>query len=131
MARSFRLDPDSVTEFLDSWPALLIGALVACLSVYLGMTHLWGRIFAVFLFGTYGGFLLRGVAGERLREQYPGARWVWLLSVGFTTLVVGVATGMAFPETRGSAFDRAWLGVAFFSILAFVLANRKNKNVVR
>jgi hypothetical protein len=129
--RSFRLDPDSIAAFLDSWPALVIGFLLLCLSTYLGIAHLWGPVCAVVLCGTYGGFLLRGIATQRLREQYPGARWVWLLSVGFTTLMVGVATRMAFPLTQAWPFDLAWLGVSFFSILAFVLANRKDKNVVR
>jgi len=129
--KSFRLDPDSVTEFFDSWPALVTGALLVCLSAYLGITHLWGWIFAVLICGIYGGYLLRGVTTRRFQEKYPGARWMWLLTVGMTTPTVGVATRMAFPQTQGTAFDLAWLGVSFFSILAFVVINRKNVHVVR
>jgi hypothetical protein len=129
--RSFRLDRDSIAEVLDSWPALVVGILLASLFAYLGIMHLWGRVCAVLLSGTYGGFLLRGVVGRRLREQYPGARWIWLLSVASATLVVGVAARMAFPQIQATAFDSAWLGVSLFSILAFILINRKDKNVVR
>ncbi len=129
--RSFRLDTDSVVDFLDSWPAVVIGILLASLSAWLGITHLWGRAVAVLLCAMYGGFLVRGVASQRLREQYPGARWVWLLAAGLTTIAVGVAARMAFQTIQSSTFDLAWLGASFFLILAFVLANRKDKNVVR
>lgn len=129
--RSFRLDPDSVAGFLGSWSALVAGAVLACLTVYLGITHLWGRVCAMLVCGIYGGCLLRGVAAHRLREQYPAARRVWLLSVGLTTLVVGVATRMAFPQTQGTAFDLSWLGASFLTILVFVVANRKDKDVIR
>jgi hypothetical protein len=129
--KSFRLDPDSVTEFLDSWPALAIGSILAGLSFYFGMTHHWGLVCAVLLCGTYGGYLLRGVGARRLQEKYPGARWIWLLMAGMMTAVLGVGTGMAFPQVHGTAFDKAWLAMSFFSILIFVLINRKNKSVIQ
>ena len=129
--RSFRLDSDSVVEFLDAWPAFVIGAIMVCLTFYLGISHLAVRVIGVLLCGACGGYMLRGVTAQRLREKYPEARWTWLLSVGLTTLGVGVGTRMAFPQTQGAAFDLSWLGVSFFSILVFVLANRKDKNVIR
>ena len=45
--RSFRLDADSVTELLDSWPTFIVAPLLALLFAYLGITHLWGRVCAV------------------------------------------------------------------------------------
>jgi hypothetical protein len=129
--RSFRLDPDSVTELFNSWPAFVIAPLLVCLFAYLGITHLWGRVCAVFMCGIFGGSILRGVTAHRFREQYPGARWFWLLTVGQTSLVVGVTTMLAFPHSLGTPLDLAWLGMSFFSILLFVLINRKNRNVVR
>ena len=129
--KSFRLDTDSVVDFLDAWPAVVIGILLASLSAWLGITHLWGRAVAVLLCAIYGGFLVRGVFCQRLREQYPGARWVWLLAAGLTTIAVGLAVRMALPTFQSPAFDLACLGDSFFLILAFVLANRKDKNVVR
>jgi hypothetical protein len=39
MMKSFRLDPDSVTELLDSWPAFVIAPLLVCLFAYLGITR--------------------------------------------------------------------------------------------
>jgi hypothetical protein len=116
-----------VPEILDSWPALVIVILLASLSVYLGITHLWGKIVAVFVCGTYGGFMVRGVVTRRLRAQDPGTRWIWLLSVGLTTCVAGVATRLAFPQAQGTAFDLTWVGLSFFSILAFFLLNRKDQ----
>jgi hypothetical protein len=85
----------------------------------------------VLICGVFGGYMLRGVVARRFREQYPGARWIGLLTVGLTSVVVGVATMLAFPHSLGTPFDLAWLGTSFFSILLFVLINRKNKDVVR
>jgi hypothetical protein len=129
--KSFRLDPSSVSEFLDSWPALLIGASLAGVLISLGIAHPWGRVGSVLLCGVYGGYRLRGVASDRLRERYPNARLHWLLSIGMATLTVGVLARMAFPEVQGTSFDMAWLGLSFGSILAFVIANRKDGDVVR
>jgi hypothetical protein len=129
--RSLRLDADSVTELSDSWPAFIIAPLLALLFAYLGSTHLWGRFCAVLICGIFGGFLLRGVVARRFRAQYPGARWLWLLTVGQTSVVVGVATMLVFPDRRSIPFDPCWLGISFFSILLFVLVNRKNREVVR
>jgi hypothetical protein len=129
--RSFRLDADSVTELLDSWPAFIIAPLLFVLFAYLGITHLWGRVCAVLIFGIFGGFMLRGVIARQFREQYPGARSLWLLTVGQTSAAVGVATMLAFPEGLNTPFNLSWLGISFFSILLFVIVNRKNRNVVR
>ena len=129
--RSFRLDADSVTELLDSWPAFIIAPLLFFLFAYLGITHLWGRVCAVLICGIFGGFMLRGVIARQFREQYPGARWLWLLTVGQTSAVVGVATMLAFPGGLNTPFNLSWLGISFFSILLFVIVNRKNRNVVR
>jgi hypothetical protein len=129
--RSFRLDGESVNHFLESWPTLLVAALLAGLFVYVGLAHLWGVVAGVLLGGVYGGYLLRGFASKRLRERYPNARWHGLLSIGMATLTLGVATRMAFPQVQGPSFDLAWLGVSFCSILAFVVANRHDDDVVR
>jgi hypothetical protein len=129
--KSFRLDGDSVAWFLDSWPALLIGGLLTGVLVYVGMRHPWGRVAGVLFCGAYGGYALRGVATKGLRKQYPNARWHWLLSIGLATATLGVFTRMAFPEVQCSSFDLAWLGVSFGTILAFVIANRHDPDVVR
>jgi hypothetical protein len=129
--RSFRLDSDSVAHFLDSWPSLVIGALLAGVCVYVGINQPWGRVAAVLLCGVYGGYLLRGVTSKRLRRRYPNASYLWLLSAGMATMTLGVATRMAFPDVQGTTFDLAWIGVSFVSILAFVLANRGDEDVVR
>jgi hypothetical protein len=125
--RSFRLDPDSVTDFLRSWPVLLLGGLIAAMVVFLGSAYWWTRILLPVLMGVcVGPRLFVG----RIREQYPNARHVWLLSIGMMTALVGVVARMAFPAWQGSKFDLTWLGVTFFTILAFVLLNRGDHDVV-
>ena len=109
----------------------MIAPLLVCLFAYLGITHVWGRVCAVVMCGIFGGYMLRDVKACRFSEHYPGARWIWLLTVARTSLVVGVATMMAFPNRLGMPFDVAWLAMSFFSILLFVLINRKNRSIVR
>jgi len=129
--KSFRLDRDSVAEFLDSWPTLLIGGLLVGALVYIGFRHPWGWVAGLLLCGVYGVCALRGVVSDRLRKRYPNARFHWLLSIGMATATIGVFTRMAFRQVQGSSFDLAWLGASFCSILAFVVANRKDEDVVR
>ena len=115
----------------NSRPALVLGPLPVGLFAYLGITHLWGRFCAVLIGGLFGVYLLRGTIAQRVREQYPGARMTSFLAVGQTSLVVGVASKLAFPPGLGTPFDLAWLGTSFFSILLFVPINRKDEHVVR
>ena len=129
--RSFRLDIVSVTKLLDSWPAFVIAPLLVGLFAYLGITHLWGRVCAVLMCGFFCGYLFRGLTAQRFRERYPDARWIWLLTIGQTSLVVGVATILAFPNRLRTLFDVAWLAMSFLSILLFVVINRRNPNVFR
>ena len=129
--KSFRLDPDSVSEFFETWPALVVRLLLACVFAYLGLIHIWFWILALLFCGIYGGCLLRGVLARRLHEKYPGARHVWLLSVGMTTMFIGVVARMAFPTIQGRAFDLAWVVLSFLTILTFVIINRKDQNVLR
>lgn len=65
----------------------------------------------------------------QLHRRYPTARHLWLLSIGMMTSLVRVTARMAFSVWQGSRFDLVWLGVTFFSILAFVLVNRGSKDV--
>ena len=109
----------------------MAGGILGAGLVYFGREQTWGPIAGVLLCGVYGGYALRGAASARLRERYPNARFHALLSIGMATLTLGIATRMAFPAVQGSAFDLAWLGVSFASILAFVVANRHDEDVVR
>jgi hypothetical protein len=128
--KSFRLDGDLVAEFLDSWPTLLIGGLLVGALVYVGFKQPWAWVAGMLLCGVYGGYELRGVASGQLRKRYPNARFHWLLSIGMATLTIGAATREAFRQVQGTGFDLAWLGVSFCSILAFVVANRQDEDVI-
>lgn len=126
--RSFRLDPDSVAEFVRSWPVVLIGALTGSAIAFFGRDLWCIRFLLPILMGVcLGPRLFVG----RISERYPTARHPWLVSIGLTTALLGVVLRMAVPTWRGMAFDLTWLGVSFFSILAFVLLNRGNDDVVR
>lgn len=124
--RSFRLDPDSVDEVVESWPLFLVALVIAIPLGLLAANNPWGRILIPMLFGVVLGPRIVG----RLRRSYPTAKHLWLLSIGMMTSFIGVLARMAFPDWQGAGFDLTWLGIAFFTILAFVLVNRGNKDVV-
>lgn len=125
--KSFRLDHDSVTEFLQSWPVFIAGGLIGSTVVVIGRDQWWSRLFIPLLGVCLGPRLFVG----RMRERYPTARHLWLLSIGTMTALLGVVLRMAFRAWQGTAFDLTWLGVSFFTILAFVVLNRGNKDVIK
>ncbi len=124
--KSFRLDLDSVQEVVEGWPVFLVSIVLGTATAWFATNYLGARILTPLLFGIALGPRLIGA----LRQKYPTAKQLWLLSIGMATVLVGVTARMAFPSWQGAGFDLSWLGVAFFSILAFVLVNRGNKDVV-
>jgi hypothetical protein len=93
--KSFHLDRRSITNALESLPAIILGSVLVAIVAYFGMLQLWVRIVMVLICATYGGFLIRGTVGQRYRARYPGAVHVWLLTIGMTTAILGVAGRMA------------------------------------
>lgn len=124
--KSFRLDPDSVQEAIAGWPVFLLAIILGTATAWFATTYQWSRILTPLLFGIALG--PRFVGG--LRQKYPTANQLWLLSIGMATALVGVTARMVFPSWQGAEFDLPWIGVAFVSILAFVVVNRGDKNVV-
>ncbi|HVX13700.1 MAG TPA: hypothetical protein VHC22_21135 [Pirellulales bacterium] len=124
--KSFRLERRSVEEFVEGWPVFAISIVGGVLLGWLQATYPLARVFIPLSFGFAFGPRMVG----QLRHKYPTAKQLWLLSVGFTTCLVGVAARMAFPAWQGGRFDLVWVITAFVFILAFVLVNRGNKEVV-
>ena len=124
--KSFRLDLASVEELIEGWPVLVISVVGGALAGWLQATYAWARVLIPLFFGLAIGPRIAG----RLRQKYPTAKQLWLLSVGVATSLVGVTARMAFPAWQGGGFDLVWVGAAFVFILAFVLVNRANKEVV-
>lgn len=124
--KSFRLDRDSVEEVIQGWPLFLVIVIIGSAVAWFATAYIWGRILIPLLFGVALGPRIVG----QLRQRYPTAKQLWLLSIGMATMLAGVTARMAFPSWQGIAFDLPWLGVAFSSILVFVLVNRGNKDVV-
>jgi len=125
--KSFRLDPDSVKDVLKGWPLMLILIIAGSLLAWLSVRYEWVRIFVPLVFGVAIGPTI----GSQLRQKYPTATGLWLLTIGMTTCLIGVLARMAFPSWQGTGFDLSWLGITFCSILAFVIINAGNKDVVR
>ncbi|MGN6545034.1 MAG: hypothetical protein ACTHK7_08285 [Aureliella sp.] len=129
--KSFRLDTESITEAVESWPALCAAAALTALLVYLGRFDATSRIVLVVGGGVYFGYALREHLGRKLRLRYPRASWHVLLAIGLCVATAGVIARMALPAMQGSPLDLAWIVVSFVSILAFVVINRHDSDVLR
>lgn len=130
--RSFRLDKESARRFARRWPWTFLGVAIAIALGYLGWADALVRLVFVHVGGAVLAGYARGTLAERLRKQHPGARFIGLLAFGMSVLLLTVIVDLTYPEIEGEVNVLA-IGppIAFVSILAFVLINRKNKSVVR
>src|SRR5437867_6288552 len=94
--KSFRLDRESVGDFIESWPIIVVSVALSLLLAYLGWLDAVWRIFLVLFAGAYFGYVLRGMLSQNLKERYPNARWIGLLSVGLVVATLGVVVRTAF-----------------------------------
>lgn len=129
--KSLRLDRQSIAELVESWPLVVVAIGISGWLGYMGWFDPAWRMSLVIFAGLYFGYVLRGSLGRGLAERFPNARFRGLLSVGMIVMTLGVLTRMGFPQTQGGAFDLAWLGVSFVSLLAFVIVNRRDPDVFR
>ena len=124
--KSFRLD----SEVIDSWPAILFAIGVSAALVYLGWFDAVWRATLILFGAFYFGYAARGYAASRLRAKYPNATHIWLVSIGLTSVILGVVTRMLFPSLQGGLTDYVWISVSFFTILLFVVINRRDPDVL-
>lgn len=129
--KSFRLDTDSVKDAIESWPALLVAAVICAFLTYLGWFNAVWRGVLVAFGAAYFGCVLRGVFAKNLRSKYPNSSCLWLLSIGFCSATIGVITRMLFPSLQGGLPDYVWIAISFTTILAFVVVNRRDPDVLK
>ena len=129
--KSFRLDRESVADFIESWPVIFASVALCVWLGYLGWFDAVWRVSLVLFAGAYFGYVIRGRLLQNLRSQYPNARWIGLLSIGFVVATLGVVARMAFPATQGGLLDIVWLSLSFVCILIFVVINRRDPDVLR
>jgi len=129
--KSLRLDTDSVRDAIESWPALLVAAAICALLMYLGWFDAAWRGVLVAFGAVYFGYALRGTITKNLRSEYPNASCIWLLSIGLCSGTIGVVTRMLFPLLQGGLTDYVWIAISFTTILAFVISNRRDQDVLK
>ena len=129
--KSFQLDTDSIKDFIDSWPAILVAVAIVGLSAYFGWFNATSHPILVALGGIYLGYVLRGSLTQNLLSRYPNATHISLLSIGICTASLGVFARMMFPSLQSGVLDCTWISISFTTILAFVIINRRNKDVLQ
>jgi len=129
--KSFRLDFDSVKDTIDSWPAIIVSTIICGLLAYFGWFDPTRRITLVVFAALYFGYALRGSLTQSFRAKYANASYLSLLSIGMCSATFGVLGRMIFPAQQGGLLDYVWLAISFTTILAFVLVNRRDTDVVQ
>ncbi|MGI9458179.1 MAG: hypothetical protein ACR2NU_16565 [Aeoliella sp.] len=117
ITQSFRLNRSSIRELFDSWPIFVVSVCICVGLAYAGWWNVVWRL-ALILFGViYFGCVIQGTLEERLREQYPNARYIVLFTIGLVVAAAGVICRMAFPANQGGFVDNAWILISFVTIL--------------
>ncbi|MFN5392268.1 MAG: hypothetical protein ACK5EO_00085 [Planctomycetota bacterium] len=129
--KSFRLDTDSINDAIESWPALLAALTVNAGLAYMGWFDAAWRGVLIIFGAVFFGYSLRGVLTHKLRSKYPKATCIWLISIGMTSVAIGVFARMLLPSLQGALTDYVWIVVSFTTILAFVVINRHDPDVLR
>ena len=124
--KSFRLDRQSVQEFIAEWPWWLVLLPIGLATAWCARSNPWEQIVIPLLLGLA---IAPGLLVE-IPRRYPTASCSWLLAVGMSCLLIGVTCRMAFPAWQSTTFDLCWLATSFVAILTFLLINRSKKNVV-
>jgi hypothetical protein len=128
---SFKLDTESVREFLKYWPLHILIFLMLLTQAFFGVFNVAVAMTLNHVYGLYLGFIFRGQFHESLREKYPHARYMLLLSAGIGIATMAVLLRMIYPQLQGTVFDGCWTIVSFMLILSFVVINHKDKDVMR
>jgi hypothetical protein len=129
--KSFRLDTNSVNDAIESWPAILTALLISAFLMYVGWFHAAWRGILIAFGALYFGYVFRGALTRDLRSKYPNATSLWLISIGFTSALFGLAIRVLMPSLQGSFSDYLWIILSFTTILAFVVINRRDPDVLK
>lgn len=129
--KSFRLDTSSIKKTVESWPAILIAIALCVVMAYFGWLSIYWRVAAIVFGAVYFGQVFRGAITSGLRAKYPNAKYMGLLSIGFTAATLGVLIRMTFPSLQGGSLDYAWCFIMFSTILAFLIINRHDPDVLK
>lgn len=129
--KSFRLDTDSINDAVESWPTLLIALAISASLVYLGWLDAAWRGTLIVFGAIYFGYTMRGTLTHGLRSKHPNASCIWLVSIGMTSAALGVIARMLLPSLQGGMTDYVWIAVSFSTILAFVVINRHDPDVLQ
>lgn len=129
--KAFRLDIDSIDDLIKSWPALLAALVISIGLAYVGWSDAaWRGVLIVFA-AVYFGYSLQSMFAHKLRSKYPNAKCTWLVSIGMMSVVLGMFARMLLPSLQGGVTDYVWIVVSFTTILAFVVINRHDPDVLR
>jgi len=128
--KSFRLDTDSIQDAIESWPAIIVAVALCGFLAYLGWFDATWRASLIAFGAIYFGYAFRGSLTQNLRSKYPNASYISLLSIGLCAAMFGVLARMTFPSLQNGFIDYVWLSISFTTILAFVVINCRDPDVL-
>lgn len=129
MADNKKLQPIDGQPFFGK-RSLLAVALCGFFA-YLGWFDATWRASLIAFGAIYFGYAFRGSLTQNLRTKYPNASCISLLSIGLCATMFGVLARMTFPSLQNAFIDYVWLSIFFTTILAFVIINRRDPDVLQ
>jgi hypothetical protein len=129
--KSFRLDTDSIKDAIESWPAILTALAISAPLLHVGWFDATWRGILIAFAAVYFGYALRGTLTKNIRSKYPNATCIWLVSIGLSSAAFGVIARMLMPSLQGGIADYLWIILSFTTILAFVVINRRDPDVLK
>lgn len=98
------------------------------LDSYIGVIAI---VIAIVIVAFAAWYLVSGRVVNRVRAQYPDARFALSLATGMTVSVCGGVIYLAIPDVASVPFNVLWLSTSFLCILFFLVVNRKDGRMLK
>lgn len=127
--KSFRLHVPRGPGLVGDVVGIVLGFVVAWVVIRSGWFGENGRVWFL-LIGALSLGSLRGIYKGKLRKKYPAARWLPVLTIGQSFLIVGVAALLMLPGVGNPGIALIFLLPAIVCIATFVYVNRGDPDVM-
>ncbi|MFO1040649.1 MAG: hypothetical protein U0941_02635 [Planctomycetaceae bacterium] len=123
--KSFRLHTGSAAEIVQFIVAAIISIGLFWTLRYFHITDTGYRVISILVVAVFVAYLCRGTFCRSLRRQYPNARWIGLLAVGFSIATFGTAARFIVPGADQGSLTLGYIVMAGACIATFVIISER------